>query len=279
MPQLKITDYFTSKKNLPDEQFKRVLEQLNDGSYKETSIKIEADETDDEILINIMNDEQVILFCEALKRNPHVKEITFFLQDIGDKGAEALSKIDTLEKVDIYGGKIGISGACALAKTKLKMLSLAGNHIPYDKNDKRINKEKELSFIASLIDNNTIETLILDGTYICAESISELISRNKTIKFLSLIGNGLEDECLKSIQENKTLEILHLSRNKISNKGFEYIAQNKSLKSLVLSEGISDIGINYLKTHATLEAIYMPNFIEINKEIILLGEETQENNI
>ena len=144
---------------------------------------------------------------------------------------------------------------------------------------KRINKEKELSFIASLIDNNTIETLILDGTYICAESISELISRNKTIKFLSLIGNGLEDECLKSIQENKTLEILHLSRNKISNKGFEYIAQNKSLKSLVLSEGISDIGINYLKTHATLEAIYMPNFIEINKEIILLGEETQENNI
>ena len=116
---------------------KRVLEQLNDGSYKETSIKIEADETDDEILINIMNDEQVILFCEALKRNPHVKEITFFLQDIGDKGAEALSKIDTLEKVDIYGGKIGISGACALAKTKLKMLSLAGNHIPYDKNDKK----------------------------------------------------------------------------------------------------------------------------------------------
>ena len=180
------------------EKFKRILEQLNNGSYKKTSIRIESYEDSEESLQNAIGDEEVILLGEALKKNPHVEKISLILQDVGDKGAQALAEVDTIKDINIYCGTLGVLGGCALAQSNLKGLTIEGCNIFYDENDHRVGEEAK-KFIEALINNKTIEELKLDSTFIYKKLLIELIKNTKSIHSLYLDGRSFNKELFKDL--------------------------------------------------------------------------------
>jgi hypothetical protein len=210
MPQLKITDYFGEKwvYESPKQKITRIIKELKSGSYKDTSIRIESSEYNDDPYKDSVEDSDVVLLCEALKNNPHVKEIVFYLQKVGNEGAKALAEIDTLEDVFISFGELGVEGGCALAKSKLKFLGIERCYIFYD-DRKEEDVEDAEDFIASLINNKTIKGLRLTNTYIDDDLLVKLIENTKTIEFLYLGKIDFNEELFKGL--NISQEKMHIS--------------------------------------------------------------------
>lgn len=183
------------------EQFKNILQKLKSGQYQENEIVIASDETP-ESFQRSMEDDDIILLCEALKNNPHIKTLELFLQRIGDEGAKALAQVDTLEDVSICCGILGVPGGVALARSKLKALTIEGSYIFYDQDDNKIGAEA-IEFIEALIENKSIEELKLSDRYIDLDLLIKLIERTTSIKKLYLHKSSFNRELFQDLKINQ----------------------------------------------------------------------------
>lgn len=221
MPQSKITDYFLNIENFPQEYLKRVLQQLNKGSYKDSSISLLSSEFTEGSLESAIGDEEVILLCEALKKNPHVKKVVFYLQNVGNEGVKALVSVDTIEELFFFYGQIKYEGAMALAKSKIKTLGIAGDDIFYDPNDiKEIDKDK--TFIKTLVKNKNITNLSLIKTDLGKNLLIELIENTKSITELYLREDEINAEDIKDLHiSQKEMQIYAGEEIVLFGEGFQ----------------------------------------------------------
>lgn len=207
MLQSKITDYVYES---PKQKITRIIKELNDGLYKESFIEIASSEYNEDPYKDSIEDSDVILLCEALKKNPQVNCVVFYLQNVGDEGADALSNVNTLKTIHISCGILGVLGGCSLASSKVKTLVIEGCYIFYDKNENRIGEESN-KFIKALIKNETIQNLRLTGTYIYEDLLIELIENTKSIKSLHLDKRGFSKEFFKDLHINQ--QEMHIHTN------------------------------------------------------------------
>ena len=199
--------YFIGKRpkyETPKEKTARIIKELNEGSYEETSIKIESSDYDEDYREKGIGDEEVMLLCGALKDNPHINEISLMLQNVGDEGAKALAKISALKDIFIGYENITALGGCALAQSELTSLSIYGGHIFINQEDEEAEGGEE--FIDCLIKNKTIEKLELMNTYMDDNLLIKLIENTTTIKSLYLGRKDFKQELFRD---------LHISQEEI----------------------------------------------------------------
>lgn len=204
-----------------------------------------------------LSDKQVILLSEALQKNSTINKIDLSGNTIFDAGAIALAGIKGIESLNLSGNMIGPVGAKALGESNIKILSLADNDLSiFTRRDQEHLKFSEM--VEAFTKNKTIVELNLSSAQIPNEMLAQLIGKNTTIKSLSL-SRYLSDEVFEFIKDNETLEeiyILGCPYRKITDKTIEYIAQNNHLKKLYIDNSdITNIGVEILSTHSSLESI------------------------
>ena len=243
---------------MTQEEFKELLERLNNNNFVESSLEIVTEFFDYQTFNERIGDKGTVLLAKALRKNPHITKVTLINQNMADEGAIALSEVDSLEELNLWYNNIHALGLEALARSRLKILSIRENMDIFENFIRSGAEEELLGVIEPLIENKTIIELSLQRTFIPDKLVAELIGRNTTIKILNLSGNYLTDEALKYIENNKTIEYLNLSENHISDIGAGYIAKNTSLKALVINKSnITDAGAKLLSTHPTLQELMM----------------------
>lgn len=235
------------------EEFKELLEKLKNREYEDSKLEIYIDYYHHEAFEDRIGNEGAVLLAEALKKNPHIAEVRLFNQNIKDEGAIALSKVDSLNDLDLGKNSITARGLKALARSNLKALCVSGNG--FFLNSKY--EEELLPAFEALIKNKTIERLeLVEYPYIPDKLAAELIRRNTTVQHLNLTDNNLTDEALKYIENNKTIEYLNVWNNKITDIGAGYIARNNSIKILIINKNwLTEAGAKLLSTHPTLEKL------------------------
>jgi hypothetical protein len=238
---------------MKDYEFIELLQRIENGTLKENKLKIWAHGsfgyggTEENL-----NDQQITLLAEALKKNPYIKIVDLSGHNIGDTGVIALASVDNLEELNLEENPITAYGAAVLAGSTLKKLSLAATPIIFY--EERHNQFIEM--IDAFINNKTIIDLNLDCCEVPNEMIAQLIKNNTTIKNL-ILGRGLADQAFEFIEVNKTLEELHVSEG-ITDIGIRYITKNTSLKEIgIAKSNITDIGAQLLSTHPTLKKLYI----------------------
>lgn len=262
------------------EEFKRLLKQLKKQTYTSSKLEVITDFFEPAEFVEKISDDETIKLAEALKKNPHITNIHIVNQDVGDIGAAALAKVETITNLDLQCNNIHITGIKALASSKLKLLSLREN---MDIFGQLINSDMENDFLTIIMlfnKNDTIRELNLQRTFIPNKFAAELLLSNTAIKTLNLSDNYLTDEALKYIANNKTIEYLDLSENNITDIGAEYISKNTNLQTLVLSKSkITDKGAYFLSKHSALKELYMlDNNITIQGLKYILANTLKKNN-
>lgn len=240
---------------MKEKEFNELLQQLEEGTFIGNEVEIC---TKHEGLLEQgfdLNNEKLLLLCNALNKNPHITNLELSDNDIEDSGAIILAELTNIKRLGLSGNHVGATGIGMLVKnTNLHRLGLGGIYIDWS-----IYSDAEITGMCdALIDNKTITSLNLTMNNIPEYIVARIIGGNKAIKYLELIGNNFSGEVLKYIGNNTTLEELNLCRNAIGNKGCEYIAKNHSLIQMNLGENnITDIGANFLSMHPTLKNLAM----------------------
>lgn len=236
---------------MTQQEFIDLLKQIENGTFIVTELTIGISEFEEERQEERLNDEQIILLVEALKKNSNITKLNLSCNDFGDDGAIALATVNTLKELNIYDTRVGTIGGKALAESSLQKLS--GISFIYHEE----NRNQFLELINAFINNKTIIDLDFTYSYIPSEMIAQLISNNTTIKTL-VLSKYLDDSAFQFIHTNTTLEALSLPESEITDKGVEYIATNARLKSLAISQSkITDIGAKLLSTHPSLKSLFI----------------------
>jgi Leucine-rich repeat (LRR) protein len=240
---------------MKDQKFNELLQQIENKTFPNNKISISGEGQEERVrILYALDDNKVILLVNALKKNPNIKIIDLFCNNIGDTGAVALAEVNTLEEVSLYDNKIEVKGAIALANSNLKKLDLSDNFIAYKKTSSEIT-DMTNAFVA----NKTIAELNLYNCYVPDEMAAQIIRNNKTIKKLDLSACYLSNESLRYIGDNTTLENLSLYNNNITDLGAKYISQNHSLIDIDFGNNanITEIGAKFLGIHPTLKTIHI----------------------
>lgn len=223
---------------------KELLPLIENNRLNKTGVDISSDLLGEEPTETRLDDDDIILLSEALKKNPSVTKVNLIGQNFSDKGAIALSSLKHLKKLDLWGCNVGAHGAIALAGNDLEYLNLSGNNI-YCKEAESYNLFSKM--IETFVKNKTIKKLDISGSYIPSKLIARLIAENTTIEDLSLANCYLKDEALQDIKANHTLKILNISENNITDIGVIAICKNNSLEELYLNRSeITDKGLYFL---------------------------------
>ena len=188
---------------------------------------------------NNVGDEGAKHLAKALEANTTLKTLNLSNNNIGFKGtinganaiATMLTFNITLEIIDLSNNKI--SGAAAnrifkaLGSDNYLDLSAPGGNkttIPGVKTVETIHKKAALTDI--LLQNNKINSV---------QSISSL-NDNKTLKYLNLAYNSLDDDKIKVIakmlKSNNTLKEIDLTGNKVTQKGIDIFQKALNEKAL-----------------------------------------------
>ncbi len=232
------------------QKFQGLIEKIRSNTYIESRLNLGVDQFFEERFIDRLDDEQAVELAEALKQNTHITKVDLYGNNIGDIGAIALASVLNLEGLNLDLSKVEFKGLAALAKSNLKSLVISFDHMDMDKDPL-----EELEVTNAFIANKTLINLDLTYGYFSNYFLSELISKNTTIKVLSL-PRYTDDETLKFIGNNKTLKELHIRENELTNKGAWYIAGNTSLESLKIDEShIGDDGAAFLTMLPTLKKL------------------------
>jgi len=235
--------------------------------------------------------------AEALKTNLSIRKLSLEHNEIGDQGAtdiaNALKVNETLYSLDLGFNRIFNQGATALAEalksnSALEKLLLGHNAIGsegasrlaealqvnttltnLDMRANLVTLEGCKQFAQALMINRTLTRLDLyrtvdpkDGDNL-ASWISEALSKNNVIKYLSIGKNGISAEGTRviagAVSQHPSLDQLHLEDNPIQDEGVKHLAemleQNSRLSFLRLNHcGISDVGANQLAEALTKNA-------------------------
>lgn len=223
---------------------KELLPLIENNQINEKVVDISSDLLGEEPTETRLDDEDIILLTEALKKNSSITEVSLIGQNLSDKGAIALSSLKHLKTLNLWGCEVGVNGAIALAGNGLEYLNLSENKL-YCKEAESYNLFSNM--IETLVKNKTIKKLDISGNYIPSKLIARLIAENTTIEDLSLANCYLKDEALQDIKANHTLKILNLSENNITDIGVIAICKNNSLEELYLNRSeITDKGLYFL---------------------------------
>lgn len=236
-----------------------VLADIETGSFTKELLDLRP-QSDEQVL----DDNDLVLLSAALKKNKHIKKINLHHNSIGDKGAQAIAEVATLEELDLSNGLSGYfehqnhltqEGAKALSESKspLTYLNLSGNDIG-DGGFKSLSNKQSI-----------IKLSVMDCS-ITAEGASYFFSKNSTVTDLSLEANEIGNEGLKGIDSNTSLTTLNIKACGITGAGAATIAQNHHLKIIFLgSNVIGDDGAKFLAAHSTVEQLDL-NHCEIHDQ-------------
>src|ERR1700753_1302089 len=101
---------------MKQKNFKNLLQQIENNTFIGNKIRISGEGQEERVRVpHALDDNKVILLTNALKKNPDIKIIDLFCNNIEDEGAIALAKVNTLEELSLYDNRIGIKGSIALA--------------------------------------------------------------------------------------------------------------------------------------------------------------------
>lgn len=250
---------------MKEKEFNELLQQIENNTFVGNRIEISGSWYAEGLKRpEALDSDKAILLANALKKNPNITIIELPCNNVGDKGAEALASVATLESIELWDNNITIKGAIALVQSNLKVLGLGWNCIS---SRNIIDMKNLVNFFSK---NKTIINVTFNGCNFSEENnemISQIIKNNTTLKQLDLSSNYLTDEVLRYIGNNITLEKLYLQNNNITNSGIKYILQNHSLKEINFGDNvnINEISGKLLATHPTLESICL-NKIDITIE-------------
>jgi Ran GTPase-activating protein (RanGAP) involved in mRNA processing and transport len=208
-----------------------VLKRAKAERWKNLAL-LEWDEVDHHALWltrNGFRPEEVLLLYEPVRSIPpaltevgSLVALSITRQEIGDAGAEVLSRLKDLTFLYLPHNQIGDSGAEAIARLRgLTQLHLGGNRIGP-------------SGAAALASLQNLTSLMLGGNQIGDGGV-EAITRLEGLTTLDLSRNQISDAGAKAITKLKNLTTLDLGRNQIGNAGAESLAQSKHLRSHLTS--------------------------------------------
>lgn len=158
---------------------------------------------------------------------------------------------------------LGLSGNPISAKGLLEALQVS-----------KVIKEIDLSYCNLFYQEDKINYRLVEG-------FADWAKNNKTLTYLNLAGNKLDDfaaEIVFSVLANPTLECLDLGGNFITDKGAKIIAaamkENSTLTTLrigyngyMTSDGIKEL-IKMLKFNSSLKTIWLQNGDKINDDVL-----------
>ncbi len=259
--------HFPERTRISSDILKRVRD--NDPLLTELDLRWKKDSK-----IEKLKAHDILLLCEALRSNTHLKSLNLESNDGGAEGAKALALNNTLTTLDYSGNNCGDAGAKFFApntslislslrtytdglkissagikpfveNTTLKSLDLFGNYASRDlKEFLQKNKSlKKLRFTLDKINDNDLKNLALSTTLISLEAgfscpdIDSLIafSKNTTLIYLNLYQSDINDAGAKILAKTTTLISLDLNSNKINDEGARAFALNTSLATLDLT--------------------------------------------
>jgi Leucine-rich repeat (LRR) protein len=179
----------------------------------------------------------------ALAKNQTLTTLKVSANQIRDAGAIALAANQTLTTLNVRGNKIRDAGAAAFATNQtLTTLSVRGNKIG------------DAGAVA-LAANKTLTTLNLSGTRI-GDTGAKALAANKTLTTLDVSYNKIRDDGAKALAENQTLTTLDVSYIKIGDDGVKALAENQTLTTLDVSYNkIGDDGAKALAENQTLTTL------------------------
>ena len=178
--------------------------------------------------------------AEAISKLSSLSQLNLWENNIGDNGAKAISKLSSLTQLDLYNNSIGKEGAEAISRlSRLTKLDLDYNSIG-DKGAVAISKLSSLTQLDLF--NNSIEK---EG----AEAISKLSS----LTWLNLNNNSIGDKGADALSKLSSLTRLNLWNNSIGDKGAEAISKLSRLTKLDLdSNSIGDNGAEAISKLSSL---------------------------
>lgn len=222
----------------------------------------------------VLADEDVIKLADALSTNTHITSLDLRFNNIGNKGVGALSKIKTLEELDLTNGLAGyedhanhvtVEGALALADSHLKKLKIRGNPIGDEG-------------LQALSASTSIQELDASSCNITGIGVTAFFNSNKTVIRLDLSENGINNVDLSAIAYNYALEHLTLNHCELGSAAVKWLGSNNSLLTLSLDQNpIGDEGTIALSQHPRLKTLSLVNcgitdvgFLAFNKNTHLV---------
>ncbi len=214
---------------MKEKEFKELLEQIENNTFIGNKLRISGADYYEEGVKReeALTDDNIIELVRVLQKNPNITILDLPFNNIGDIGATALSSLKSIECLDLYGNNITVKGTTSLGRSNFKALTLADNAITYNYYGEDIDYDNPpyatdlemQEMIDAFISNKTITFLGFNrccffGVYDIL--ISQLISKNSTIKRLDLSYNSLSDKILKYISNNTTLEEIYIEENLMS---------------------------------------------------------------
>jgi hypothetical protein len=240
-------------KYMSKEYLKELLPLIENNQINKKVVNINSDLLGEEPIQDRLDDDDIILLSEALKKNSSVTKVNLIGQNFSDKGAIALASVKHLKTLNLWGCNIGAHGAIVLAENDLEYLNLSENNL-YCKETE--NYDSFAKMIDAFVKNKTIKLLDISSSYIPPKLIARLIAENTTIEDLSLSSCYLTDEALQDIKANQTLRKLHVSDNNITDEGVISICKNNSLEVLYLNRSeITDKGLYFLSKSNILKEL------------------------
>lgn len=217
-----------------------------------------------------LNDDEAIALAEALKQNPKIVSLSLKLsrieekgKGIGPKGAEALSKVESLFELNLKGNQID-EGFLSLAKNTT-LLKLEVDFMALC--DDLIEEFVDLAILhENQITSLSISANLYSAFHIGFKSI-EALSRLKLWK-LSLNNCDLGSREMGILAKNTTIHELSIINSSIH--GFENrfteLAENKTLKKLTF-KGFSSIDDAEIKSISEMHLDFLNlSYFEITKE-------------
>jgi Ran GTPase-activating protein (RanGAP) involved in mRNA processing and transport len=174
-----------------------------------------------------------------------------------------------LDQMTLIDQDMNIIVKQAIVSKQCQLLSLQNNQISFI----------GLSILAEVLwDNESLETLYLNGNQICDDAIryltEPLSTKNKKLKTVFLQKNRITNRGIKYLAEmlknNSTLSWIYLGENSIDDEGVRLLTEvltndNRTLEMLVLSSNtmVTDTSVSYLismiKQNQTLKKLWIEN--------------------
>lgn len=239
---------------MKEKEFNKLLQKIESNAFIGNNLIIDGEDIyEQQVGLDALDDSKTILLANVLKKNPNITVVELTNNNIGDIGALALAKINTIQELNLFNNNIGIMGAKALAQSNLKKLDLSSNFFGYNKSQPEI-----MELINTFNENRSINYLSLQYCSVPSKAIAQLIKNNKTITILNISSNNLIDKAFKCIKDNITLQQLITFNNEdLTDIAMEYISQNHSLVEIDFGENpnFTLAGAKALSKHSTLKMI------------------------
>lgn len=227
-------------------KLKDFLQHLNLGGWYE--VNHEYIESANNLGENSLSDNKHLF--NILFELKNLTHISLYYSNVGDEGANYISRLSSLTYLNLNSNNIGDKGAEYISKLSfLTSLNLGNNNIG----------DKGAEYVSKL---SSLTSLNLESNGIGDKGV-EYISRLSSLNYLAFNYNNAGTKGAEHISQLSSLTSLHLADSNIGDKGAEYISKLSSLTSLSLnSNNIEDNGAECIGKLSSLISLNL-NYNEI----------------